>query len=229
MSGGGGSLPPEPPHQAEEEEGWLLSFADLVVNMMALFLVLYSISDPDPGKFETAAQSITQAFNQTQNAPPPTPFEQLVQKMNQQMQEAGVEVDATATAQVNKRGSTFEFKSGDMFASGLATVLPAAEPLLDRVAQNLLFLGITNYRIDIEGHTDDVPINTAQFPSNWELSSARASSVARFLISRGVKPDRITVIGYADTHPKVPNRDENGTPIPDNRTENRRIVIRIER
>ncbi len=228
MSGGGSSGPPEPPHQAEEEEGWLLSFADLVVNMMALFLVLYSMSDPDPGKFETAAQSITKAFT-TANAPPPSPFQQLVQQMNQQMAEAGVEVDATQQAQVNKRGSTFEFKSGDMFAVGLATILPAGEPILDRVAQNLVFLGVTNYRIDIEGHTDDVPINTAQFPSNWELSTARASAVARFLISRGIKADRITVIGYAETKPKVPNRDAAGNGLPDNRAENRRVTVRIER
>ena len=226
---GGGSGPPDPPHQAEEEEGWLLSFADLVVNMMALFLVLYSLSDPDPGKFETAAQSITKAFTTQENAPPPpTPFQQLVKNMQQELAVEGVEMDA-AQAQVNKRGSTFDFKTGDMFAVGQATILTAAEPLLDRVAQNLIFLGVTNYRIDVEGHTDDVPINTAAFPSNWELSSARASAVARFLISRGVKAERITVLGYADTKPKLPNRDQAGNPLPENRAENRRVVIRIER
>jgi chemotaxis protein MotB len=134
-----------------------------------------------------------------------------------------------AQAAVNRRGSTFDFKTGDMFAAGQATILPAAEPLLDRVAQNLIFLGVTNYRVDIEGHTDDVPINTAQSPSKWELSAARASAVARFLISRGVKADRITVLGYADTRPKAPNRDEAGNPIPQNRADNRRVVVRIER
>ena len=227
MSGGPG-LPPEAPHQAEEEEGWLLSFADLVVNMMALFLVLYSISDPDPGKFETAAQSITQAFTGKETPPPATPFQQLVQQMNQQLVDAGIEVEG-ADAQVNRRGTTFEFKTGEMFATGGATILPAAEPLLDRVAQNLLFLGIQNYSIDIEGHTDDAPISTPQFPSNWELSSARASAVARFLIGRGIKPERISVIGYADTKPKVPNRDAAGNPIPENRQENRRVMVRVER
>ena len=229
MSGGGASMPPEAPHQAEEEEGWLLSFADLVVNMMALFLVLYSLSDPAPGKFETAAASITQAFTTKElPPPPPTPFQQLVQQMNQQLVDAGIEVEG-ADAQVNRRGTTFEFKTGEMFATGGANILPAAEPLLDRVAQNLLFLGIQNYRIDIEGHTDDAPINTPQFPSNWELSSARAAAVARFLIGRGIKPDRISVIGYAETKPKVPNRDPAGNPIPENRQENRRVMVRVER
>jgi chemotaxis protein MotB len=228
MSGPGGGMP-EIAHGGEEDEGWLLSFADLVVNMMALFLVLYSISDPDPGKFDTAAKSITEAFTTKEQPPPaPSPFQQLVQQLNQQLAEDGIQVEGDA-AQANKRGTTFEFKSGDMFATGAATILPTAEPLLDRVAQNLLFLGIQNYSIDIEGHTDDAPINTPQFPSNWELSSARASAVARFLISRGIKADRISVIGYADTKPKVPNRDPAGNPIPENRTENRRVVVRVER
>ena len=221
-------MPPEAPHSAEEEEGWLLSFADLVVNMMALFLVLYSISDPDPGKFEEAAQSITKAFSTTQPPPTPSPFQQLVQQLNQQLTDAGIEVEGN-DAQANKRGTTFEFKTGEMFATGGATILASAEPLLDRVAQNLLFLGIQNYRIDVEGHTEDAPISTPQFPSNWELSSARASAVARFLISRGIKAERISVIGYAETKPKVPNRDQAGNPIPDNRQENRRVVVRVER
>ena len=85
------------------------------------------------------------------------------------------------------------------------------------------------YSIDIEGHTDDAPISTPQFPSNWELSSARASAVARFLIGRGIKPERISVIGYADTKPKVPNRNAAGNPIPENRQENRRVMVRVER
>ena len=116
-----------------------------------------------------------------------------------------------------------------MFAPGAADILPAAEPLLDRVAQNLILLGIQTYKIDVEGHTDDVPISNQQFPSNWELSSARASAVARFLISRGVDDARITVIGYGETRPKVDNRDAAGVPIPENLALNRRVVVRIER
>jgi chemotaxis protein MotB len=71
-----------------------------------------------------------------------------------------------------------------------------------------------------------VPISTAQFPSNWELSAGRASPVVRFLISRGVSPDRMTAIGFADTKPETANRDELGMPIKENQETNRRIVIR---
>ncbi len=215
-------------HEEPEDEGWLLSFADLVTNLMALFLVLYSMSDPDPGKFQTAAQSIGAALN----APPqaaPSPFADLVAQLNQEKQNAGEQTNAVG-AQSSMRTTTFDFKTNDMFANGQADILPTAEPTLDRVAQNLVLLGIRNYSVEIEGHTDDVPMtNSAKFPSNWELSSARASAVARFLITRGVSASRITVIGYAETKPKVPNKDENGTPIPENRAENRRVVVRIQR
>ena len=86
-----------------------------------------------------------------------------------------------------------------------------------------------DYVVRIEGHTDDVPIATSQFPSNWELSAHRASAVVRFLISRGVEADRMIAVGMADTQPKVPHRDDAGNPIVENRDINRRIVIKIER
>ena len=226
MSGGGDTFAVA--HEEPEDEGWLLSFADLVTNLMALFLVLYSISDPDPGKFETAAKSISQALNAT-TVVQPSPFADLVAQLNQEKQAAGEQTNAVG-AQNSLRTTTFDLKTNDMFANGQADILPTAEAGLDRVAQNLVLLGIKNYKVEIEGHTDDVPItNSAKFPSNWELSGARASAVARFLIGRGVAANRITVVGFAETRPKVPNKNDAGNPIPENRAENRRVVVRIER
>jgi chemotaxis protein MotB len=83
------------------------------------------------------------------------------------------------------------------------------------------------YYVDVEGHTDDVPIHTPQFPSNWELSTLRATGVVRYLIKIGLEPDRLKAAGYADVNPKVPNLDLFGAPIPENRAKNRRIVIRL--
>jgi len=77
------------------------------------------------------------------------------------------------------------------------------------------------------GHTDDAPINTPRFPSNWELSTARATGVVRFLISADVQPERLKAAGYADVRPKFRNRELFGEPIPENRTKNRRISIRL--
>ena len=81
--------------------------------------------------------------------------------------------------------------------------------------------------IFVEGHTDDSPISSERYPSNWELSAARASLVVRMLENKGFRKDRLSPQGFADSRPILPNRDEAGKPIPDNQAQNRRVVIRI--
>ena len=207
---------PPAPEEEEVSEDWLVTYADAITILMAFFVLMFSVIKPtspellDALENSTAAGAIVSTITNTSAA------EAKFQAMQEQ-------------AQANKRGSTFEFKSGEMFEPGRAEVLESAIPALDRVAQNLMLLGIKDYRVDVEGHTDDVPISTNQFPSNWELSSARASAVARFLISRGVDPDRVTVLGYGETRPKAPNRDNDGNPIAENMDENRRVIVRVER
>ncbi len=83
------------------------------------------------------------------------------------------------------------------------------------------------YAVDVEGHTDDAPISTPKFPSNWELSTARATIVVRFLINAGIEPEFLKASGYADVKPKLPNRDLFGEAIPENRKKNRRITLRL--
>ena len=224
-----------PPEVKEEEvsEDWLVTYADSITILMAFFVMMFSIIKPTSPQLIEALENSSAAGAIVSKiagnaAAPASPFQTLLQQMNADLQQAGEAADAVQS-QSSARGTTFEFKSGEMFGPGSATILESAIPLLDRVAQNLILLGIQNYRVDIEGHTDDAPISTPQFPSNWELSAGRASSVARFLISRGVDPDRITVVGYAETRPKVPNRDEAGVAIPENMAENRRVIVRIQR
>ena len=86
-----------------------------------------------------------------------------------------------------------------------------------------------DYAITVEGHTDDTPIHTAQFPSNWELSTARAAAVVHFLLDQGIPARKLRAAGYADTFPKLPNRDADGNPIPENQAQNRRVVIKLEK
>src|SRR6185312_2766361 len=85
------------------------------------------------------------------------------------------------------------------------------------------------YHITIEGHTDDTPISTPQFQSNWELSAARAAAVVRFLLDLGIPAGKLTAAGYADTVPIAPNRNPDGAVIADNQARNRRVVIRLEK
>jgi len=147
----------------------------------------------------------------------------------QQLQEVQQRIDATA-GQAGMAGSV-KFRTeerglvvsivaeGVLFTPGSATLEPAGRVILDTIAEALT--GLPN-QLSVEGHTDDVPIATAQFPSNWELSTARASSVLRYLTDRhGVSQDRLSAAGYADRRPVASNETSGG------RAQNRRVDIAV--
>jgi chemotaxis protein MotB len=118
---------------------------------------------------------------------------------------------------LNLRGAAF-------FDLASADIKPGGLPLLREIAATLAG---TPYKVIVQGHTDNLPIESWLYPSNWELSSARASRVARLLIDQGVPKDRLRVEGLADTQPISPNDDPSGHPIPENQAKNRRVVILV--
>lgn len=118
----------------------------------------------------------------------------------------------------SKRGVVIDISASSLFKTGDATLQPE---VLDVLRQVAAVLSREDQSIEVEGHTDDVPIKTAQFPSNWELSSARASSVTRMLIDNGVQAKRLAVVGLAENQPLAPNDS------PENRARNRRVTITI--
>ena len=109
-------------------------------------------------------------------------------------------------------------KDDVLFAEGSTELTPLGHSVLDAIAQ---LLKSDDYPVSVEGHTDNIPIHTAQFPSNWELSSFRATNVARYFIRRGIATDRLRAIGYADTRPVSSNDSEAG------RARNRRVSLVI--
>jgi len=127
------------------------------------------------------------------------------------------------------RITTLEMNSATFFDSGSATLSKAGETVLQEVAVELKLDMFRDYQITVEGHTDDTPIHTSQFPSNWELSTARAAAVVHFFLEQGIPARKLRAAGYADTFPKAPNRDANGNAIPENQSQNRRVVIRLEK
>ena len=206
----------------EGGEDWLVTYADAITLLMAFFVLLYTVSEPNQHKFETKLGGVFEQFSGEKKAMP-------LQDLRAQVSTLISETGEATEAQTADRGISFEFKSAKMFAPGSATILESGVALLDRVAQMVTFMGYDDYKVEVQGHTDDIPINTAQFPSNWELSAARAAAVVRFLVSRGVEPERLVAVGYGDTKPKVPNREETGQPIRENQAANRRVEIEIER
>jgi chemotaxis protein MotB len=286
-------------HKAAEEgsnERWLLTYADMITLLMALFMVLFSISSVNISKYQTLQKSLKAAFSgnilpggkaiaqqgATDNsAQVPSSVElqaiepvategtssfqdstahgstsasptsasstsastastsaaaaaakQLaLQRQAAEFARIKQELDAYAASHgfaksvqttIEARGLVIRVLTDDLlFASGQATLEGRADGLLSEIAQ-LLNVDET-HPITVEGNTDDVPIHSAQFPSNWQLSTARASIVVQFLIAHGVSPHRLTALGNAEQQPA----DSNATPA--GRARNRRVEIVMRR
>lgn len=237
----------EEPH--ENHERWLVSYADFITLLFAFFVVMYALSTVNEGKYRILSDSLIQAFrNVTINtsspmqaiAPPipsAVPKPAIVQNRAQEAAKAKqrdkmrnvakeiLEVMAPLIEQgkvrvlETSRGVTIEINDSILFSPGQAILQPAVVKAMRAVADVLV---PTDFPITIEGHTDNVPIKTVQFPSNWELSAVRATTVLRLFADAGVSPERLTAIGYADTRPVEPNL------LADGRARNRRVSILID-
>lgn len=211
----------------EGGEDWLMSYADFVTVLMGFFVLMYSVSEPNQAKLQEVSEQFQQALG-GKAGQQSSPFLSVIEQAKTSM--TTTDQNQKSDVSGSQRGVTFDFKAASIFKVGSPEILPEGIPHLDRVAQLISFMGIASYKVDVEGHTDDTPLTGGgPYPSNWELSAARASNVVKFLISRGVDPQRLRAIGYADTRPKVPNRDAQGKVIAQNQADNRRVVIKVER
>ncbi len=208
-----------------EDEGWLITFADMCVLLMCFFVLLFSISKPDEKQFEKIADAlrIKGFFNDA--IPTEDPYEKLKKQLTVSLGASGFDKFMAATE--TPTSIDVELASTAFFVAGSAKFSPEALPMLEMLAGQILPLAKAEIVISVEGHTDDSPVNSAQYPSNWELSSARAANVVRYLIDKKFPPQKLRAVGLAATKPKAPNRDAAGTPIPTNQDLNRRVVVRM--
>jgi chemotaxis protein MotB len=266
----------------ENDERWLLTYADMITLLMALFMVLFSISSVNISKYRTLQMALKAAFSgdilpggksiaqpgasaNSSRAPTTIDTPAIVrltpnvtselehtpsssaQSSNAQSAAASVQVSAAQQEQSNfealqrelneyaakhgfarsvhiaieQRGLVIRVLTDRLlFTSGSATLESQGQPLLSEIAALLTIDHV--HPIDVEGNTDDVPIS-GPFPSNWELSTARASTVVRFLIGKGVEPQRLSATGYADQRPIATNSTAAG------RALNRRVEIVLQR
>lgn len=209
--------------EAEEDQEWLLTYSDMITLLLAFFAMLIAVSQTDIALWEQMKQGMRSDVAGKEKVE--TPLAEIKIDLDSLLQEernqglVGIVLD--------KNGIVLSFNSSSLYNSGEAILLPSGERIITKVTQALNALGYYQFRVDVEGHTDNVPINTPRFPSNWELSVARASEVVKFFIREGVNADRLKASGYADTKPVLPHVDEFGRDIVENRAANRRIVIRI--
>ena len=185
---------------------------------------MFFFSKIDLPAFEEAMAGIKKELGKEEA--PKRPMFKLQENLDAILEEVQIDQDQVET-EFDETGVVIEFESGSFFRPGSADLLPVAEKILLEIAYEHSQSPYDLYFVDVEGHTDDAPINTPRFPSNWELSTARATGVVRFLISADVQSERLKAAGYADVRPKFPNRELFGEPIPENRKKNRRISIRL--
>lgn len=212
-----------PPAVPQAEDTTMASFADLVTSLMAFFVLIVAISTIDQQKVEYIQESISEEVLQQEYEKPFVTLETKIQEAieNQNMQkDVFVEADNT--------GINITFASGVMYKSGSADLQQGMYPLLQQLTVAIKEMKYDDILIEIDGHTDDVPIRTKQFPSNWELSASRSTQVVRYFIRQGISKDKLKASGFADSRPKVPNI-VNGKPNRTNRAKNRRVKVSIRR
>ena len=209
-------------HALKEDEQWLLTYADTITNLMALFILIISISSINQSAYEQVQSKMSQEFKGKETA---KPIEQIADKLEEIVAEKNLE--QKVSVKQDKQGVVIEFASQAVFQAGKADLQSGIMPIFQAFSRELKAPDYRGYVIEIEGHTDDSPIHTLEFPSNWELSTRRATNVVRFLIDQNVEKTRLKAAGYADLFPVVPNRDGSGQPIAANQARNRRIVMRL--
>ena len=210
-----------------EDEGWLITFADMCVLLMSFFVLMWALASADPKQLDKLAKSLYKEGFYNDAMPQVDPAEDLKKKLSLAVGEKGY--DAYIAASENQHGVDVEIASSAFFENGSAKFTARALPMLKVISDLIVPLSNQDITIEIEGHTDDTPIATEQYPSNWELSAARASNVVRYLVAQKFPAAKLRAVGLGDTHPKAPNRDAAGNPLPANQNLNRRVIIKILR
>lgn len=204
------------------EGGWLTTYADMITLLMCFFVIMYSTSEPSQSKWEQFKGGIESDVMNIKN---PTPLADLYNELEAKYDNPKKD-NPDLTIDFNNNGIVVSLGSASLFESGAAKLKPEGRKNIKVLARELRRrLKKYDLVIDVEGHTDDIPIETEQFPSNWELSSSRAASVVKLLTERGISPKVVRAIGLAETRPKKPNRTKAGTPISNNMAINRRVDV----
>ena len=238
------------PHESENTDRWMVSYADFVTLLFAFFVVMYAMSSVNEGKYRVLSDTMNEAFKVAPKSPDPiqigkesksisseTTSNKIIQQVQilpksrrsyaREMKQIAETVSKSVQPLIDKGlikvtqhklWVEIEMNTSILFSSADSELEEEAFPALKALAAVLKTLPNS---IDVEGHTDNVPINNEQFPSNWELSAARAASVVHLFTRYGVSPQRLSSIGYAEYRPIATNATENG------RLRNRRVKVVI--
>lgn len=248
----------KPQEEHENHERWLVSYADFITLLFAFFVVMYSISSVNDGKYRVLSDALVAAFRESPRSLDPVQMGELarspyhvdiapqrspsaldiqliapesealdgnevkesIERMAREIEQSMaslIEDDLIDVRQFEDRLEV-EIKTSILFRSGSSRASGESEPVLRRLADVLID---SPNNVVVEGFTDNRPIRTIAFPSNWELSSARAATVVRLFVEFGVAPERMAAVGYGEFRPVADNGTAEG------RAKNRRVVLVI--
>ena len=201
--------------EVDERVEWIYTYGDLVTLLLAFFILLFASCKREDQKFRAISEalrgSIPASPHMFEGAP------QFMENIESKLKKSQAGEESSIT--VDDRGITVSFNDTAFFQPGSAIILEKGKRTIEKFARVLHAIPNT---VVIEGHTDNVPIKTKKFPSNWELSAARAGTVARLLEQFEISSDRLEIAAYGSTRPKVKNKS------PELRALNRRIDILIK-
>ena len=210
--------------QDSKDPVWLTTFSDAMSLMLTFFVMLFAATSLEKGKFEDVLGSLKGALGiMDKTKPAIVSSPRIIEKSEQileELRDSIVSQNLTDMVKVRlvKEGIRISLSSPILFDLGEATLRSEVLPLLDEI---LKVLKKVPNDIIIEGHTDNLPIHTEKFPSNWELSAARAINVVKYLKKKGVEKQLLSAVGYGEYRPLYPND------IPSHRAGNRRVEIVI--
>jgi chemotaxis protein MotB len=223
----------------DDDATWLVTYADLMTLLLVFFVLLYSLASFEKEKYKSKVETV---LEHEQNQKPNGVLLDLSEDTDRKISLEDItglrSREVTLFKMVNnlvrktdqnqnittqsRNGKIIITVSGEtLFSSGSAKLNPGALPVFNQMIQ--IFDKFPEYTVNIKGHTDNIPISTPVFPSNWELSAIRATTVLKYLISMGIRPQRLTATGYGDIMPQVPNTTDK------NREKNRRVEFVLEK
>ncbi len=211
-----------PQDEGSDDQAWLTSYADLMTLVACFFILMMAFANYDPKGFKRKTKEVAEHFSGKALNEEKSKIEELVEEI------AGhPDLKKLTKAGIVNDGLKVTFNSNQLFDSGKATLRPEVKEII-QIMISLIMEKDKGYRVIIEGHTDNLGVGkTSRFTNNWELSSARASSIAQEFENMDFNKSQIVALGYADARPLAPNQDNEGKNIYENLALNRRAVIKI--
>ncbi|MCP3873022.1 MAG: flagellar motor protein MotB [Desulfobacteraceae bacterium] len=226
----------------DDDATWLITYADLMTILLVFFILLYTLSFFEKEKYRRAVETIKVQVEEDENLIGLMELMEIPEAADTQItieditglhsREKSLVENITRFVEKSQQKKNISsrvlngkiivsIKGKALFNSGSASLNNTAISIFNEIIQ--ILYDYPEYNINIKGHTDNIPISTTIFPSNWELSAVRATTVLKYLVSKGVIPQRLTATGYGEVMPLVPNTSE------ENRAKNRRVEFVLEK